>query len=154
VETPYRAVNFVKHDIITKDEMDQLQTNYQWINDNTPRSRLYFTTSSQPDMMVIIAGKKEIKANKKTDNALVKVGFGKAFAPTCRPNVTTAVNADFQTNIFCVVHGPKGINLPNSTGFEISISIAADKKKNDVIKKPFFVHWSAIGFRENDMNEF
>lgn len=157
METPYRAVSFVKHDIISRDQMDQIESNLQWINDNTPRGRLYQKNARvRSNLLVVLAGKKQINRNRKHSNAKATVKFGKAFDPTCQPNVTTGVCADFQRAIFCVVNGPNGINLPNSTGFEIQVNVQDDPttKKEEVIKKDFWVHWSAFGFRTDDMNDF
>lgn len=155
METPYKAVSFAKHDIITRDTLDTLQQNYQWINENTPRGRFYRGGGVPTALnVVVVAGKKEIPQNKKRDWAVVPVRLGKSFAPSCSPSVTTGVVADFQRQIFCVVHGPQGVNYPTSEGFQISVNIASDKPKEDVIKKNFFVHWHALGFRTDDMNEF
>jgi len=156
LETPYKAVSFVKHDIITRSTLDQLQQNYQWIHENTPRGKFY-REQGEPKMtnVRLIAGKKEIGQNKKGDTATVRVNFGgKVFHPNCKPSITTGVVADFQRKIFCVVHGPAGINYPNADGFQITVNIASDNEKDDVIKKSFWVHWQALGFRTDDMNEF
>ena len=154
METPFRALSFVNHEVITRDKMDQLQADYQWINDNTPRGRLYRDGGVLDYQLMLVAGKSLIRRNRKRDDQKVGVRFAKAFHPNCRPNVTTGVVADFQRQIFCTVHGPKGVNYPNYTGFEISVNIAADNKKQDVIKKNFYVHWSAMGYRKADMNDF
>lgn len=155
METPYRAVSFAKHQIIDESTMDQLQSNNQWIHDNTPRGRYYRYGSTPKDTQtVLICGRALIRRNRKSDSARVGVRFGRAFHPTCRPSVTTGVVADFQRKIFCTVHGPEGINLPTSSGFEISINIAADRATQDSIRKSFWVHWAAFGFRRDDMNEF
>lgn len=155
METPFRALTFVKGETITKDKMDQLQANYQWINDNTPRSRLFLSTNNLLDTrMVVIGGRVLIRRSRKRDDATVGVRFGSAFAPECRPNVTTGINADFQRQIFCVVNGFRGLVVPDATGCQIQVNMAKYKGKKDIIKKNFYVHWSAIGYRTDDMNEF
>lgn len=158
METPFRAVNFAQHDIISRDKMDQIQADLYWVYDNTPRGRLFRPNGDilRDDLIVAIAGKKQINRNRKKSTAKASVKFGKAFAANCVPSVTTGVVADFQRNIFCVINGPKGKNLPDSTGFDISVAVQDDPttKKEDVIKKDFWVHWSAFGFRMDDMNEF
>jgi hypothetical protein len=70
--------------------------------------------------------------------------------------VTTAICADHQRNLFCIINGPAGQKLPDHTGFEIYCAVQDDPttKKADVIKKDFFVHWIAMGFRTDDLNEF
>lgn len=154
METPYRAVTFEEHQIIDSSTMNQIQSNYQWINDNTPRGRFYRATTPLDTKTMLIAGRVLIARNKKSDSAKVSVRFGKAFDPTCRPSVTTGVVADYQRKIFCSAHGPDGVDLPNNTGFEISINIAEDKATQDFIRKSFWVHWAAFGYRTEAIHEF
>lgn len=160
METPYRSVGFKQHEVMTRDAMDQVEQNLQWINDNTPRGRLYRKTKTgiviKEDLLVIIGGKTKISRNRKKSTGRATVKFGAAFDSNCNPNVSTAICADHQRTFFCVVNGPKGKNLPDATGFEISVAIQDDPKtkKTDVIKKDFWVHWIAVGFRTDDLNEF
>jgi hypothetical protein len=155
LETPYKAVSFVKHDTITRDVLDQLNFNYRWIQENTPRSRFYRDQGEpRPENGVLLAGKTKILENKQNDTARVNVSFSRAFAPTCRPAITTGVCADFQKKIFCVVSGPGGSNYPTASGFRVVVNVAADHADQDHIKKTFWVHWSAFGYREETVNEF
>lgn len=153
--TPFKAMEFKKNDVVTLDAMDQMQANYQWIMDNTPRGR-FVRLSGEPqnERTVLLAGRARIKRDKKADTAVSRVRFGKAFAPSCRPHVTTGVVSDFQKRIFCVVNGPQGKNYPNANGFEVKVKIHAVKDKRDRIEKMFWVHWHAFGYRTDDMNEF
>lgn len=153
METPYRAVAFNTNDVLTRAKMDQLATNYQWIKDNTPRNIVF--REDEPvvtDLTVIVGGYARINKNKKRDEQKVNVKFpANTFAPDCQPHVTTAVVSGFQRQIFCVCHGLGKKNLPDSTGFSLSVNIAADRKKEDKIKKDFFIHWHAHGYRTEDM---
>lgn len=160
METAYRSVGFKQHDTMTRDLMDQIQQNLQYIMDNTPRGRLYKKTDAgivlQDDLLVIIGGKVKLPRNRKSSTARATVKFGAAFDSGCVPNVTTAICADAQRTLFCVVNGPGGKTLPDHTGFEISCAVQDDPttKKSEVIKKDFFVHWIAMGFRTDDLDEF
>lgn len=160
METPYRTVNFKQHDVMTRDLMDQVEQNLQWIKDNSPRGRFFKKTTNgiilQEDLLVIMAGKTKISRNRKKGEARATVKFAAGFDPNCHPNVVTGICADHQRTLFLVVNGPKGKNLPDSTGFEISVAVQDDPKtkKSEVIKKDFWVHWIAMGFRTDDLNEF
>lgn len=160
METAYRAVTFKQHDTITRDLMDQVQQNLQYVNDNTPRGRIYSGTGSslttRDTLLVLVGGKTKINRNKKKATANATVKFGAAFAPTCNPSVTTGICADHQRTLFVTLVGPQGTRLPTATGFEIHAAIQDDPntKKSEVIKKDFWVHWIAMGFRTDDMNEF
>jgi hypothetical protein len=160
LETAYRSVSFKNHETMTRDLMDQIEQNLQYVKDNTPRGRLFKKTNKgvilKDDLLVIIAGKVKIPRNRKSSSARATVKFGAAFASNCTPNVTTAICADHQRTIFCIVNGPAGQTLPDHTGFEVHCSVQDDPttKKTDVIKKDFWVHWIAMGFRTDDLNEF
>jgi hypothetical protein len=160
VETAYRALSFKQHDTITRDQLDQVQQNLQWVKDNTPRGRFFRQTTKGPvakdNLLVVIGGKAKISKNHKGSSSRATVKFGKAFASNCNPNVTTGICADAQRTLFCVLNGPGGVNLPNHTGFEIFCAIQDNPvtKKSEFIKKDFWVHWIAMGFRTDDMNDF
>lgn len=154
METPYRAVNFSKHDPITRPDLNQVVANYQWINENTPAGRSHKPNEQSVDYYtLIIAGKARIGKRPKMDSARVKVKFGTGFAPNCKPAVTTGIVSQEQRSIHCVVNGLGQINYPTATGFEISVVIDATNPKQDHIKRDFFVHWSAMGYRAEDMRE-
>lgn len=153
METPYRAVSFSKHDIITRQDMDQLEFNYRYVNDNTPRGLFHKAETKKIETyLIVVSGRATIKKKPKVDTSTVKVKFGKAFHPNCHPSITTGI-VSRQTKVFCVVHGPKKIDYPNATGFEMTVNIA-DSGKKDKIKNNFFVNWQAMGYRTEDMYDF
>lgn len=155
METPYRAVNFSKHDPITRPDLNQVVANYQWINENTPTGRFRKPNDKLVDSYtLIIAGKARIGKKPKHDSARVRVKFGTGFDPSCHPAITTGVVCQEQRAVHCVVNGIKGTLYPNATGFEINVVIDNPNPKKDKIKRDFFVHWSAMGYRAEDMREF
>ena len=156
METPYKAIGFEQHDILERHIMDQNQSNLQWIKDNTPRGRVFRDSGRGIDTNLrLVVGREHIRADKKSDTARVEVKFGgNAFDADCHPHITFSVVNDLQRNIFCVVKGPRGARYPNADGFEIWVNINSEKDKNDFIKKDFFVHWHAFGYRKVNLNEF
>ena len=157
MDTPFRAMTFVKNDVITTDKMDQLDSNHQWLLENTPRSKVFVGNGTATNLLtkgMVVGGKVAIKKNLKEQTAKVRVNLGSAFDPKCQPHVTTGIVSDFQRKIFCVINGPGGKDLPNASGFEVVINIAADAKKHDKIEKGFYVCWSAFGWRRDNVDEF
>ena len=152
---PYRAVEFAQDQTITKSDMDQLQANYTYLWENTPRGSFMRASGDLLEVRtVVVCGRSFIKKSNKQDTAGAVVRFGKTFAPKCHPHVTTGVVADKEKRIFCTITGPGGKATPDASGFEIKVNVAADKKKDDHIKKGFWIHWSALGYRQDDINEF
>jgi len=154
--TPFRAFRFKTGEVITKDDMDQAQANLQWLQDNTPRGRFYGAAGKVMDVKtVVICGRVGIGKSTKDTTARRTVNFGKAFHPSCNPNVTTGVVSDGTKEIFCTVNGPGGRLLPDASGFDVVVNVpGATKKDKWKIKKPFYVYWQAYGFRADDMNDF
>lgn len=164
--TPFKAISFVKDETITKNTMDQLQSNFQWIYDNTPRGG-YFRTNgnSRDERTVLMAGRHKVMRDPKTNAGTASVSFGRGFHPDCKPHVTTGIITDKERRVWCVVNGPGGTGLPNSSGFEIKIRVMeppvkkqaeADKTKKDErvqIEKEFWVAWHAFGYRPEKVNE-
>lgn len=155
METPFKAVEFKKHDTVTRDLVDAMQTNTQWLKDNTPRGRNIYDNGSIVDSLaVMICGRVSIPRNKKYAYAVKSVKFGTAFDSRCRPNVTTGIVSESARQIFCVVNGPDGTLLPTSSGFDIFVTAddaAAGTRTNRwAINKGFFVYWQAMGYRADD----
>lgn len=155
METPYRAVDFKQDEVITKAHLDQLQDNFQWIYENTPRARHMSLSGSPRDVRsVIVCGRVTFPVNKKKDTAGKTVRFGKAFGSGCRPHVTTGVCVKRQPRVYCILNGPGGMGYPTNVGFDVFLNVAALNKKNDHFKSTMYVHWMAHGWRTDDMNEF
>lgn len=153
--TPYKQVTFEQGDVITRDTLDQIQTNFQWIKDNAPRTRLFLPDDTWSDTnLVIMAGKVKINPNKKSDTGKAVVKFQPGFAADTRPHVTTAIVATWTRKIHCTVGGIGSESYPTAEGFEVYANIAlenmkakkkADQKKNDKLSKPVWIHWIAYG---------
>lgn len=150
--TPFKAMKFKKNDVITKDDMDQMNSNLQYLEDMTPHARFYKGDGTPMDIRsTIIGGRTRIRKNKKSDDARVRVSFpAGTFDADCHPHVTTGIIAEHQTKIFCVVNGP-GVAYPNANGFDIQINIAAGKKHDKIVKE-FWVAWHAFGYRVDELS--
>lgn len=143
--TPYKAVSFSKDDVLMKNDMDQINNNIQWINENTPRGILTNQgTSVQKDVStLILGGATVIRRKPKATSSLVPVRFGGYFAPGSSPYVTTGLVSDKKTDVFCVVNGPGRSLGPTYVGFDISV--ATNEGGKDYLKRDMWVFWHAFG---------
>ena len=140
---------------ITRDELDQMQQNLQWVYENTPRGRYVRANKTVKDTsLVIFGGMAHIPGNRNKNGAYAYVRFSTAFSPSCVPLVTTSVVVDWTKKIHCVVTGPNGTNTPTSGGFDIRVKTDITNKKKDYLQSDLYVHWIAMGFREGNINEF
>lgn len=144
---PYRAINFTAEDLIGDDKMEQLANNIQWLYENTARTTYMLPSGlHRTENIRLAAGRGIINANTKSDGARIAVNFGNLFSQGCDPLVTTGINSSFQTRVFCVINGLGTRISPDYRGFNIYVNIAAESKKNDRIKKGFYVNWMAMGY--------
>lgn len=155
METPFRAMDFIDDRPITKDDLDQMQSNLQWLTDNTPRGRFVRNNNTvQEDSLVVLGGSSYIAPRPTENHALAKVRFSTAFDSDCQPSVTTGVVCNWKNKVHCVVAGPGEVNYPNSSGFDLRVKIQASTPQQEYIINPIYVHWIAMGFRDLSVNEF
>lgn len=154
METPFRAQSFVKHQVVTKDDLEVTQANLQWLEDNTPRSRFFRDNGTPVDVRsIVISGRTGFGKSKKQTTVRKRVHFGSAFHPACHPNVMSGIISDAAQEIFVIFNGPGGAVLPTASGFEVVAHVKDNNTKDKwKISKPFYVSWHAYGFRRNDIH--
>lgn len=150
METPFKYQNFVTDAPLTTDDLDQVQTNLQYLFDNTPRGRLYKEGSgkSESEFLMVVCGREWIEKSKTEDTVVRKIKIGGGFSSKCRPNITTGVGSGGKYQVFCQVNGPGGTLLPDSNSFEIKVYVRPVKNEEWKIPKGFWVTWQAWGWRE------
>lgn len=142
----FKAINWTPNEIIGEQKFDAMTDNAEWLFNNTPRA-IYTLPGGmrRVEGVRVAAGRVMIAKKNDADSATATVRFGNFFSVRAEPLITTGIVADHQTKIFCVVNGI-GKLQPDHQGFNVSINIAAEGKKNDKIKKSFFVAWQALGY--------
>jgi hypothetical protein len=143
----FRAVNWTPNEIIDDPKMDVIVANADYLYVNTPRA-IYTLPGgiSRDEGVKIASGRVMIPKNMKSDTATVEVRFGNFFSSRCEPIITTGVITKGQVRTFCVINGLGGKLQPDSRGFNVSVNIGAEAKKNDKILRSFYVAWQAIGY--------
>jgi hypothetical protein len=142
-------MSFTKNDNVTRDVVNQLQSNYQWINDNAPRGRFYGDERIIPDVKSVIAcGRVVLHKNKNQDNAQASVQFGKAFAADCRPHVTTGIISTSRKDVFVIIGGPGGFLAPTASGFTLKLVVLEENRDTD---KDFWIAWHAYGYNTGEI---
>jgi hypothetical protein len=85
-------MDFVNDRPITRDELDQMQQNLQWVYENTPRGRYVKQNETVKDEgLVIFGGNVHILGNRDRSSARAAVRFSTAFSAGCHPLVTTSL---------------------------------------------------------------
>lgn len=155
--TPYVSLGWTPHEVVTKDKMDAVQANMQWMLDNTPRSR--YTDYKHIDYdsdIVIMGGRVLIPRNKYSHRGVGHVRFGTAFEPGYLPNISTSVCSDQKKSVFCTVRGMNNSFNPDYRGFDVEINVpdisarpktVRGKKQKDRPDRTIWVMWQAMGIR-------
>lgn len=153
METPFRPQDITTNDVLTTEFVDQMQSNLQWLYENTPRGRWYYDEGIRDSGLVIKSGRIHIPRTKNKNTVLKSVAFHNDFSPKCRPNVTLGICASADKEIFAVVNGPNGKTLPTSDGFDIKVHVRAGSSDGWNIAKGLYIFWQAAGWKERELSD-
>lgn len=139
------AVNWTANQIIDEDSMDQVNSNLVWMRNHKVEGKYQHLNNATTEIgLKILCGRKQITP-RRSDTAIVQVGFTKLFTPGSTPVITTSITSPAQVNFFTVINGI-GRLQPNHVGFECKVNVAANRKKFDKIAKSIFINWIAMGY--------
>lgn len=142
----FKAVNWTPNERIGERKTNQMADNADWLMLNTPRAVYTLPGGLRRNEGVkIAAGRVLVGQRNKSDSANVTVRFGNYFSPRCEPIITTGIVSNHQVKIHHTINGI-GRLQPDARGFNVGVSIAADKKKQDKIAHSFYVTWQAVGY--------
>lgn len=146
--TPFRHIDFVNHEPITKEKMDQYQSNVQWLVDHTPVT-LHVNEAGQASIsnLIIVGGRATVPFSRGW--GYTRIYFGGAFDPASRPVVTSGVCSDAIKQPWVNVSGIDNEIFPDSRGFDMAV------QSNEVdINGWVHMYWMAIGKRSADYERF
>lgn len=147
--TPFRHISFDDHEPVTKEKLDQLQSNIQWIVDNTPVALSVDAAGNAGiSSMIIVAGRATIPIT--NGRAATRVYFDGAFDASATPIVTTGVISDNYKQLWVGVSGIGDIIAPDPRGFDIGVLTKEPSSKAPNVT----VHWIAMGKRSPDYDRF
>lgn len=139
------AVNWTANQIIDEDSLDQLNSNTVYLRNQSVNGKYMHLNGGVTDFGVkILCGKKQITP-RKSDTALLSVGFAKLFTPESAPVVTTSLTSPGPVKFFHIVNGIGRLH-PDHRGFEVKVNVYADVKANDTFSQSIFVNWIAMGY--------
>jgi len=143
--TPFRHIDLANHEPVTKEKLDQFQSNIQWVIDHTPVT-LHVNDARQASIsnLIIVGGR--IKLPFKGGSTAAAVWFNGAFDSTTLPIVTTGINSEGYKQLWTTMSGIGTTALPDSRGFELAI------RSMDAITTNYpyiYINWMAIGKRSS-----
>lgn len=139
------AVNWSPGQLVDEDTLDRVNSNITYLRNQSVDGKYMHLNNGVTDIGIkILCGRKQITP-RKSDTALVRIGFAKMFTPDSAPVITTSITSPSQVKIFSIINGINRLQ-PNHQGFECKVQIAAEGKKNDKIAKSIYVNWIAVGY--------
>lgn len=139
------AVSWQAGQLIDEDSMDQINDNQTWMRDQMVDGKYMHLNNGVTDISLkMLCGRKQITP-RKSDVAVVRIGFAKLFTPGSIPVVTTSITSPTQAKIFHVINGIGQLH-PNHQGFECKVEVDAGQAKNDKIAKSIYINWIAMGY--------
>lgn len=139
------AVNFTANQIIDEASMDQLNSNTIYLRNQSMDGKYMHLNNGVTDIGIkMLCGRKQITP-RKSDTAIVRIGFAKLFTPDSAPIITTTIVSPSAAKFFTIINGINRLH-PNHQGFECKVNVYADNKKNDKFSKSVFINWIAMGY--------
>lgn len=142
--TPYRAVS-INDKSLTKEKLQQMVNNDQWLFENTPRVRYNYLEGGlvRDSGAKILAGKALFGAST-NDWTERTIYFGNFFSAACKPIVTVTVEVTNNSmRRYASVRGLNGSEIDNR-GFLCHIS--TQEGKFWPVDAWGLIHYTAIGF--------
>lgn len=144
--TPYRPVSFDDRSL-SVEKLQQVQSNIQWLFENTPRMRYTHSQAAiiRDSGIKIIAGKTPY-GGVELDFLDVSVYFGSFFSSACRPVVTASVESSGNQRRLVTLRGING-----EIDYRGFIGHVSDQENHAVIswnplRQGGWLHWTAVGF--------
>lgn len=141
----FKVVSWSPNDPITDGKLDSMVSNDNWLKRNMVRG-LYSAHSRRRDEGIRIASGLALITSRPQHHAVKQVGFGGFFSDGCRPIVTTGIVSKQQRRIWCTIDGIGEDLHPNRNGFQVHVVVSEQAKKDDKIKRNFYVSWVAVGY--------
>ena len=139
------AVNWTANQIIDEDSLDQLNSNIVYLRNTKVEGKYMHLNNGVVDKSIkILCGRRQITP-RKSDTAIVRVGFAQMFTPNSTPIITTSLVSPGPVKFFHIINGINRLH-PNHQGFEAKVNVYADSKKNDQFTESIFVNWIAMGY--------
>lgn len=142
--TPFKVISWSPEQPITKDKLDAMVSNDNWLRDNMIRARYATIGDSRETGVRMLSGLATVRSSKSASRT-VNVNFGSFFSQSCKPVVTTGIVSKTQRQIFVTIDGPGSKPMPTRDGFQIHVMIGSNNKKKK-IKRDFFVSYLVMGF--------
>lgn len=139
------AVSFTPNQILDEDSMDQINSNTVYLRNHMVDGKYMHLNNAVTDIgLKMLCGRKQITP-RRSDTAIVRVGFTNMFTPNSIPVITTDIVSPGAVKFFKVINGIGRLH-PNHQGFECKVNVYADTKKADRFARSIFINWIAMGY--------
>lgn len=139
------AVSWSANQVIDEDSLDQINDNTVYLRNQMVDGKYMHDNNGVTDLGIKILCGRKVLTPRKSDTALLRVGFTKMFTPNSSPIITTSITSPGPVMFFHIINGINTLH-PNHQGFEVKVNVAATKAKNDVFSKSIFINWIAMGY--------
>lgn len=143
-QTGYKPVQWNVGDNLTKERLNQMANNDQWLFDNLTRSDYQAFGVHRTAGIRIAAGTALIRTNTKPWG-FTDVHFGNFFSSGSTPIITTGVVSAHIRRVFVTVEG-FGQTQPTSEGFRIWVNTVNPPWMPNRLFAPLYCNFSAIGY--------
>lgn len=143
--TPYKPTSWSVGEQITREKLNQMCANEQWIFENQPNVMFDAHGIKKNSGIKMYSGLISFGSNSTTHQEK-QVYFGNFFAVGCKPIVLLTPIMQTQSRIMCMVRGLPGEYWPDHRGFTVVMDTAEINPKNNYFHYSSSAHYLAIGY--------
>lgn len=144
----YKNVSWSTGDIPTKEKLNQMTSNDNWLFENMPKAVYNTAGIKRASGIKLLAGTTPYPAST-TDWVDATTSFGNFFSPGCKPVVVSTVSTAPSSRKFVTIQSVEGTEQIDHRGFKARVSNYEwlfDGGKDRVIKRGGLIMWIAIGY--------
>lgn len=143
--TPYKPTSWSVGEQITREKLNQMTANDQWIFENQPNAFYNAHGIKKTSGLKIMGGTVYVKAGK-GKHYEVAAYFGNFFSVGCRPIVILTPVIQKQSRIHFAVRGLAGDNYPDHRGFTAVVDSDELTAKRNYFHYTINVQFLALGY--------
>ncbi|AXH66817.1 hypothetical protein SEA_STARPLATINUM_69 [Streptomyces phage StarPlatinum] len=143
--TPYKPTSWSLGEQITREKLNQMCSNDQYIFENQPVAFYNAHGIKKTSGLKIMGGYVYIKGGKGRHYEK-EVYFGNFFSVGCKPIVVTSQVIQKQSRIHCIIRGVRGEYWPDHRGFTAVVDSDELSSKSNYFHYGVNVHFLALGY--------
>lgn len=144
--TAFKVVSWSPLDPITKDKLDAMVSNDNFLKDNMISGQYSRGSINRRTGLRVLTGIMPVPSHPKSGSYDKVVNLGTFFSQNCMPMITTGIYSQHHRKVFVTIDGPGNVKYPTSSSFAMHVRVEGAKAGAKINRKPFDIVWVAVGY--------